>query len=93
MKRAILAAAFALAIAACGLRAPLQPAPGHAMPMAPPMASRPLTTDELLAPPPIARPDRTDESLRRSQEREDDRFELPPGDVPVSSNQTADDPE
>jgi len=84
MKRIVLLAA--LALGACGIRQPLQPAPGQAMPPAPAMASRPMTTDELLAPPPIARPERTDELLRRSEEREDDRFDLPPGDIPANSN-------
>jgi predicted small lipoprotein YifL len=84
MKRLALLAA--LLIAGCGLREPLRPPPGEAMPPAPAMASRPLTTDEMLAPPPIARPGRVDELLRRSEEREDDRYDLPPGDVPVDSN-------
>jgi hypothetical protein len=61
------------------------------------MASRPLTTDELLEPSPIARPGRVDELLRRSEERENDRYDLPPGDIPVESNSatsnTSDGPE
>ncbi len=73
---------FAFILAACGLREPLALPPGEAPPPAPAMASRPLTTDEMLTPPPIARPERLDELLRRSDEREDDRFDLPPGDVP-----------
>jgi hypothetical protein len=82
MKRAALLG-LALLVGACGLREPLRPAPGQSMPPAPSMASRALTTDELLAPPPAARPGRVDELLRRSEEREDDRFDLPPGDIPV----------
>ena len=74
-----------LALGACGLREPLRPAPGQQMPPAPAMAARPMTTDELLTPPPVARPGRVDELLRRSEEREDDRFVLPPGDIPVDS--------
>jgi len=80
---------LALTLAACGLREPLRPAPGQAMPPAPALASRPMTTDELLEPPPIARPGRVDELLRRSEERENDRYDLPPGDIPVESNSTA----
>ena len=76
----------ALALGACGLREPLRPAPGQQMPPAPAMAARPMTTDELLAPPPVARPGRVDELLRRSEEREDDRYDLPPGDIPVDAN-------
>jgi len=81
MKR--FAVLLALALAGCGLREPLRPAPGEQMPPAPAMAARPMTTDELLAPPPVGRPGRVDELLRRSEEREDDRFDLPPGDIPV----------
>ena len=91
MKRAALVLAFALS--ACGLREPLAPAPGQAMPPAPAMADRPLTTEELLAMPPIARPLRVDELLRRSEEREDDRFDLPPGDIPTDANASSEEPE
>jgi len=67
---------LALTLSACGLREPLRPAAGQQMPPAPAMA----------APPPIGRPGRVDELLRRSEEREDDRFDLPPGDIPVDGN-------
>jgi hypothetical protein len=40
----------------------------------------------LLTPPPIARPERVDELLRRSEEREEDRFDLPPPDVPPGAD-------
>ena len=78
-----------IALAGCGMREPLRPAEGQAMPPAPAMASRAMTTDELLAPPPVARPGRVDELLRRSEVREDDRFDLPPGDIPVEQNGAA----
>lgn len=78
MTRLVIAASLLAALAACGGREPLQPAAGKQMPPAPAMASRAPTTDELLTPPPIARPERVDETLRRSEEREDDRFDLPP---------------
>jgi hypothetical protein len=73
-----LALAAALLLAACGGREPLRPAAGEQMPVAPAMAARAPTTDELLTPPPITRPARVDETLRRSEERQDDRFDLPP---------------
>ena len=81
-----------LALSACGLREPLEPPPGQPVPPVPAMASEPLTTEEMLTPPPIARPQRVDELLRRSEERRDDRFDLPPGDVPVPESED-DDPE
>ena len=77
MKIVALAAATLL-LAACGSRDALQPAPGQGMPVAPATASRATTTEELLTPPAIARPERVDEALRRSEVREDDRFDLPP---------------
>jgi hypothetical protein len=74
---AIAAAAF-LVLAGCGAREPLQPKPGAALPPAPAMAARAPTTEEMLTPPPIARPERALEPLRRSEAREEDRFDLPP---------------
>ena len=73
------AAAILIALlSACGGREPLMPKPGDSMPVAPAMAARAPTTEELLTPPPVARPERVDELLRRSEPREDDRFDLPP---------------
>ncbi len=80
MKRAAILLSVAL-LAACGLKEPLQPPPGEGPPPVPLMAKDPLTSEELLTPPPVARPERVDELLRRSEPREDDRFDLPPGDV------------
>jgi hypothetical protein len=65
-------------IAACGNVEPLQPRAGEGMPAKPAMAARAPTTDELLTPPPHARPGRQDDGLRRSEERADDPFDLPP---------------
>lgn len=65
-------------LAACGNMEPLQPKAGEGMPAKPAMAARAPTTDELLTPPPNARPARQDDGLRRSEEREDDPFDLPP---------------
>ena len=65
-------------LAACGNREPLQPRAGEGMPAKPAMAARAPTTDELLTAPPQARPARQDDGLRRSEEREDDPFDLPP---------------
>ena len=65
-------------LAACGNMEPLQPKTGQAMPPKPAMAARAPTTEELLTPPPDARPARQDDGLRRSEERSDDPFDLPP---------------
>jgi hypothetical protein len=77
MRIPLLLAALAL-LAACGNMEPLQPRAGEGMPAKPAMAARAPTTDELLTPAPIARPARQDDGLRRSEEREDDPFDLPP---------------
>jgi hypothetical protein len=84
---------LSLALGSCGLREPLAPAQGQHMPPAPAMASRAMTTDELITPPTIARPERLDELLQRSEERHDDRFDLPPGDIPADSNASGDAPQ
>jgi len=63
------------------------------MPPAAAMASRAMTTDELMRPPAIARPERLDELLQRSEERHDDRFDLPPGDIPANTNSSGDAPQ
>jgi hypothetical protein len=76
--RLLIAASALILLAGCGGREPLRPKPGDSLPPAPAMAPRAPTTDELLTPPPIARPERVDELLRRSEPREDDRFDLPP---------------
>jgi len=77
MSRALLLG-LVLLLAACGSREPLRPRSAEAVPPKPAMAARAPTTDELLTPPPIARPVRQDDGLRRSEEREDDPFDLPP---------------
>ena len=77
MTRFMLAGAVLL-LAGCGGRDALKPAPGQSLPVAPAMAARAPTTEELLVAPPIARPEREDELLKRSEPREDDRFSLPP---------------
>jgi predicted small lipoprotein YifL len=85
MKRVLLLLGL-MAMAGCGLRQPLEPAPGQAAPPAPLMARRAPTTEEMLTPPAIARPERRGEPLTRSEAREDDRFDLPPADVPSGTD-------
>jgi len=74
----IAAIGLAFLVCACGVRAPLEPEPGQHLPVRPETAARQPTSEELLAPPAIARPSRVDELLTRSEQREEDRFDLPP---------------
>ena len=80
MSRTIAALVFVAALAACGSRADLKPAAGHALPVAPlGRADRP-TADELLVRTQQAAPKRSVELRTRSEERADDPFDLPPPD-------------
>jgi ABC-type uncharacterized transport system auxiliary subunit len=78
VRRVLLIVALCAALAGCGRREALQPAEGASLPVAPSQARVQPTVDELLTPTPTARPDRSEEVLRRSQVRQDDRFDLPP---------------
>ena len=68
----------AIALSACGQRATLQPVEGASLPPAPYGAEVQPDADDLLALDPTAAPDRTVELRTRSEEREDDPFDLPP---------------
>ena len=70
--------ACALALAACGQKADLAPVEGAALPPAPYGAEVQPSADELLVLDPQAAPDRSVELRTRSEEREDDPFDLPP---------------
>ena len=72
--------AAVLLLAGCGKIVPLEPAPGHALPVKPAMAPRQLTAEELLQPRTDAAPQRVDELMRKSMPRRTDRFDLPPPD-------------
>lgn len=68
------------ALAACGNRVALAPEAGHALPPAPlGRADRPIA-DELLTRTQQAAPSRSIELRTRSEERDDDPFDLPPPD-------------
>lgn len=77
MRRNLLAV-LCLALAACGQTADLRPAPGKELPVAPYGREDKPTSEELLEPGPQAAPERSVELRRRSEEREDDPFDLPP---------------
>lgn len=74
---AVLATA-ALLLAGCGAKTDLLPAKGNSLPVAPIGASYQPDADDLLALDPQAAPERNVELRRRSEEREDDPFDLPP---------------
>jgi predicted small lipoprotein YifL len=77
MKRIVLMAAM-LALSACGTKAPLEPAKGEQLPPAPYGQDYQPTADELLEPSEQAVPERNVELRERSEEREDDPYDLPP---------------
>ncbi len=76
--RAILALAIAIGLSACGGRVALAPKPGESLPVKPETAAAVPTPEQLMEPDVQARPKRSDEQLRRSEERREDRFDLPP---------------
>jgi hypothetical protein len=65
-------------LAACGQKRDLIPPPGHDLPPVPYGADHQPTAEELLVSDPQAAPERSVELRRRSEEREDDPFDLPP---------------
>tara|TARA_B100000678_G_scaffold142506_1_gene118866 strand:+ start:187 stop:423 length:237 start_codon:yes stop_codon:yes gene_type:complete len=67
-----------LALSACGQRAELEPPPGASLPPAPYGSAVKPNAEELLEPSIIAVPERDGELRTRSEEREDDPFDLPP---------------
>ena len=67
-----------LLLAGCGLKGPLAPVP----PATPPVAQRGQTVaqtpTQMLVPPVQSIPQRVDDPVKKSEERPDDRFNLPP---------------
>jgi hypothetical protein len=80
MSRTIVALILVAALAACGSRADLVPAAGHALPPAPLGRVDQPTAEELLVRTQQAAPKRSVELRSRSEERADDPFDLPPPD-------------
>lgn len=77
MKRIAVLSAVVL-LAACGQKAVLAPPPGQALPPAPYGAKAQPDAEDLLKPDPLAAPERSVELRKRSEERTDDPFDLPP---------------
>jgi hypothetical protein len=78
MTRPLLLAGALLVLAGCGQREMLRPPQGASLPPKPALAATTPTAAELLTPRTEERPERSDEVLVKSQERPDDRFDLPP---------------
>lgn len=68
------------ALAGCGQTADLKPLAGHELPVAPVGRDARPSANELLDPPPQAAPERSVELRKRSEDRKDDPFDLPPED-------------
>ncbi len=71
-------AAIAVVLGACGQRADLVPLAGQSLPPAPYGQETQPDSEELLVMETLAAPERSVELRRRSEEREDDPFDLPP---------------
>ena len=69
-----------LGLSACGSRGDLTPPEGQSLPPSVYGAEEKPTAEQLLRPSTQSRPDRNDELLRKSESRQDDRFDLPPPD-------------
>lgn len=65
-------------LSACGNRGALQPPKGQSLPPAVYGEANKPTGEELMTPSTQAQPERSDELLRRSEKRQDDKFDLPP---------------
>ncbi len=75
---ASIAALMALSLGACGSQRGLKPVAGTSLPPAPYGRTTPPTAEELLEAGPQSKPERNVELRRRSEERTDDPFDLPP---------------
>ncbi len=73
-----MALATVLLLAACGQKTDLEPLPGHQLPPTPYGAQARPNAEDLLELDPLAAPDRLVELRKKSEERQDDPFDLPP---------------
>ena len=69
-----------MALAACGQKTDLRSKAGESLPVAPYGREQQPSSAALLEPTAQAVPERSVELRRRSEEREDDPFDLPPSD-------------
>jgi len=78
MRRTFALLAAIATLSACGQTAPLKPRPGHDFPVAPLGRDTRPTAAELLKTSSQAVPERSVELRSRSEDRQDDPFDLPP---------------
>jgi len=78
MMRALLALLLLAPLAACGVKADLKPQAGKSLPSAPYGRGDQPVAEELLKTTTQAVPERSVELRKRSEERTDDPFDLPP---------------
>jgi hypothetical protein len=78
MRAGLIALSLAVALSACGGRVALKPKAGQSLPVKPETASAVPTPDQLIEPDVQSRPKRSDEQLRKSEQRREDKFDLPP---------------
>jgi len=74
----VLILSLGVALAACGARAPLEPLASNDLTATPFGETERPDAEQLLELPTLATPERSVELRRRSEEREDDPFDLPP---------------
>lgn len=74
--------ALCLGLAACGKVGDLEPRSGNSLPPKAFGQKTEQSAEALSTPSVQARPGRSDELLRRSERREDDPFDVPPGEEP-----------
>jgi uncharacterized lipoprotein NlpE involved in copper resistance len=78
MKRIVTLTALTLILCGCGIRQNLKPLAGTASPMKAETEGAAQTPEQLMTPDSQAKPKRSDEQLKRSEERREDKFDLPP---------------
>ena len=86
LQRVLLVIGVALAATACGKVGDLEPRSGNALPPKAYGQTADEATRVLTTPSVQARPGRSDELLKRSERREDDPFDVAPGEAPTPLN-------
>lgn len=96
IRKSACALVMALSLAACGKVGDLEPRTGQGLPPKAYGQTSEQSAEALSTPSVQARPGRSDELLRRSERREEDPFDLPPGvdptPIPAPEAETSDQP-